>query len=228
MCAALGNYWPGISPDSTRQYQPDKRTNGIEYPYPSNAPLTDEEIGSAPLPDGSYMPWDGVRGPHAATIDGKPVAVYTDIRRVDYIDIPGTMTAALTSRIDAPEYKARIMAMASVYWALGIRDPDFKGENRVNRIVRAKAAWAVLSFRAVTADDKGLAEALKQVPGAALPKGRTYAFHVYRWGKERQDPENFRKVHVEMLEQASAYVAGTTVMLRRGDGPWRIDTSMPT
>ena len=197
------------------QYQPDKRTNGIEYPYPSNAPLTDEEIGSAPLPDGSYMPWDGVRGPQAATIDGKPVAVYMDIRRVDYIDRMGTMTAALTSRIDAPEYKSRIMAMASVYWALGIHDPDFKGENRVNKIVRAKAAWAVLSFRSISADDKGLAEAKKQVPGAAMPKGRAYSFHVYRWGKERQDPADMTKVHVEMLEQARAFVVGTTVLIRQ-------------
>lgn len=228
LCAALGNYWPGISPDSTRQYQPDKRTNEIEYPYPSNAPLTDEEIGSAPLPDGSYMPWDGVRGPQAAMVDGKRVAVYMDIRRVDYIDLAGTMTAALTSRIDAPEYKARIMAMAAVYWALGIRDPDFTGENRVNRIVRAKAAWAVLSFRAISADDEGLAEAKRQVPGAVLPEGRRYAFHVYRWGKEQPDPADIRKAHVEMLEEANLFVVGNTVLLRRADGPWTIDTSMPT
>ncbi len=228
LCAALGNYWPGISPDSTRQYQPDKRINEIEYPYPTNAPLTDEEIGSAPLPDGSYMPWDGVKGPQGSMIDGKPVAVYTDIRRVDYIDLLGTMTAALTSRIDAPEYKARIMAMAAVYWALGIRDPEFSGENRVNRIVRAKAAWAVLSFRAISADDRGLAEAMKQVPGAVMSKGHHYAFHVYRWGKERQDPANIRKVHVEMLEQARAFVMGTTVLMRRGEGSWTIDASMPT
>ncbi len=228
LCAALGNYWPGISPDATRQYQPDKRINGIEYPYPTNAPLTDQEIGSAPLPDGSYMPWDGVRGPQAAMIDGKPVAVYADIRRVDYIDLLGTMTAALTSRIDAPEYKARIMAMAAVYWALGIRDPEFKGENRVNKIVRAKAAWAVLSFRVISAADQGFAEAKRQVPGAVMPTGRHYAFDVYRWGKERQDPSNMRKVHVDMLEQASAFVVGTTVLLRRADSAWTIDTSMPT
>ena len=118
--------------------------------------------------------------------------------------------------------------MAAVYWALGIRDPEFSGENRVNRIVRAKAAWAVLSFRAISADDRGLAEAMKQVPGAVMSKGHHYAFHVYRWGKERQDPANIRKVHVEMLEQARAFVMGTTVLMRRGEGSWTIDASMPT
>jgi len=32
----------------------------------------------------------------------------------------------------------------------------------------------------------------------------------------------------EILEQAEAYVAGNTVLLRRGEGPWVVDRSMPT
>jgi hypothetical protein len=228
LCAALGNYWPGVSPDSGRQYQPDKRINEIEYPYPTNAPLTDEEIGIAPLANGTYMPWDGVRGPKAGVLDGKTVATYSDFKRVDYIDLLGTMTAALTSKIDTSEYKARIMAMAAVYWALGIRDPDFQGADRVKKIIRAKANWAVLSFQSIADNDSGFAEARSRVAGAGLPAGRRYSFHLYRWGKEMRDPKDMRLVHVEMLEQANAYVVGTTVILRRGNGPWSIDTSMPT
>ena len=49
ICAAFGAYWPGLAPDSTRQYAPDKKIGGVVYPYPTIAPLTDEEIGSAPL-----------------------------------------------------------------------------------------------------------------------------------------------------------------------------------
>jgi hypothetical protein len=49
------------------------------------------------------------------------VVAYRNVLYVDYIDMPGTMTAALTARIDAPEYKARILALAAVYWSLGIR-----------------------------------------------------------------------------------------------------------
>ena len=56
LCAALGAYWPGVAPDSTRTFQPDKQIDGMLYPYPTIAPLTDEEIGSAPLPDGRFMP----------------------------------------------------------------------------------------------------------------------------------------------------------------------------
>ncbi len=77
-----------------------------------------QEIGSAPLDDGSYMPWDGVRGPKLITLDGKPVVAYPNPYRTDYIDLIGTMTAALTARVDTPEYQARILAMVAVYWAL--------------------------------------------------------------------------------------------------------------
>jgi hypothetical protein len=252
LCAALGAYWPGVSPDSTREYQPDKMIGGIVYPYPSIAPLTDEEIGSAPIKDGEFVPrdgvhgprettvegrkvafmsWDGVRGPRAAMFRGRPVAAYTDATRVDYIDLIGTMTAALTSRIDTEEYQARILAMEAVYWGLGIHDPDFVSkydENEaVYKVLQAKAKWAVLSFRAIAADDQGLAAA-EQATGVKLPGPRRYYFHVYRWGELNHDPDDMRIVFVDMLEQAFAYVYGNTVLIRRDGGAWTVDQSMPT
>ena len=33
---------------------------------------------------------------------------------------------------------------------------------------------------------------------------------------------------LEVLEQASAYVSGNTVLMRRAGGSWKIDQSMPT
>jgi len=51
---------------------------------------------------------------------------------------------------------------------------------------------------------------------------------IYRWGEEAEDPDDMHTVLVEVLEQAEAYVAGNTVLLRRGDGPWVVDRSMPT
>ena len=55
---------------------------------------------------------------------GKPMVAYPNPYRTDYIDLVGTMTAHLTSRIDAPEYKARIMAMQAVYWAWASTTPN--------------------------------------------------------------------------------------------------------
>jgi hypothetical protein len=177
------------------------------------------------------MPWDGVHGPHATTFQNRPVAAYTDARRVDYIDLLGTMTAALTSRIDTPEYQARILAMEAVYWALGIHDPDFVkryGEKEaVFKVLQAKAAWAVLSFRAIHPDDADLAAAQKAA-GMRLTGARHFFFHVYRWGKEFPNPDDMRIAFVEMHEQAIAYVSDNTVLLRHDNGSWTTDQSMPT
>jgi hypothetical protein len=231
LCAALGAYWPGVAPDSTRTFQPDKRIGGVRYPYPTIVPLTDEEIGSAPLSDGSYMPWDGVHGPHATTYKGSPVAAYTDATRVDYIDLVGTMTAKLTARIDMNEYKARTLAMEAVYWALGIHDPDYVRQygpkEAVVKVLQAKSTWAVLSFRTVQPDDADLANA-ETAAGQMLAGTRRYAFHVYRWGKEIPDPDDMRILYLEMLEEAHAFVANNVVLLRRGNGSWTADRSMPT
>jgi hypothetical protein len=231
LCAALGSYWPGVAPDSTRVFPPDKAIDGEFYAYPTIVPLTDQEIGSAPLDDGRYLPWDGVRGPRLITVEGKPVVAYPNAYRVDYIDLVGTMTAALTSKIDAPEYKARVLAMEAVYWALGIHDPDFVarlGEQEgVHAVLREKASWAVISFRTLTEADVGL-RAAEMAAGARLAGPRRYGFQVYRWGAERPDPDDIHIVLLEVLEQASAYVSGNTVLIQREQSPWTVDRSMPT
>jgi hypothetical protein len=222
LCAALGSYWPGVAPDATRTFQPNKILSGISYPWPCIVPLTDQEIGSAPVAGGAFMPWDGVRGPSMRKIGDSWFAAYTDAMRTDYIDLLGTMTAALTSRIDAAEYQARILAMETVYWALGIH-----GTLPVNETLRAKAAWAVLSFRVVATDDAELVEAARVAPGN-LTGPQCYRFHIYRWGQQTTDPHDMRIVLVEMLEQVTLYVAGNTVVLRHDTGPWTIGTSIPT
>ena len=121
--------------------------------------------------------------------------------------------------------------MEAVYWALGIHDPDFVakyGETEaVYKVLQAKAAWAVLSFRAIEADDPGLAAA-EQAAGIQLRDPRRYSFQIYRWGKEIPDPGDMRILFLEMLEQAIAYVSGNTVLMRRDGGSWKVDQSMPT
>ena len=91
------------------------------------------------------------------------VVAYRNVLYVDYIDMPGTMTAALTSRIDAAEYKARILALAAIYWSLGIRSRS--GET-VNDLLRKKSAWAVLSFRLVAPEDAAFAGGGRSLQGS--------------------------------------------------------------
>jgi hypothetical protein len=243
LCAAYGAYWPGVSPDATRTFQPGKSLSGILYPWPSIAPLTDEEIGIVPSGGGRYMPWDGVRGPSVRTVDGRKVAAYRDAFRVDYLDTPGTMTAALTSRIDFDEYTARVMAMSRVYWSLGIHDPEIERKHRDSRdpetgepdghekalieIMRAKSSWAVRSFRPVAARDAALAAA-ERATRVRLNGPKRYRFEVFRWGEQTTDPQDIRVVLVEMLETALVFVDGDTVLIRRDEGPWTHDRSIPT
>jgi hypothetical protein len=147
--------------------------------------------------------------------------------------MPGTMTAALTSRIDFDEYTARVMAMSRVYWSLGIHDPEIEREHpgdhqaAMIQIMRAKAAWAVRTFRPVAARDAELAAA-ERATGVRLTGPRRYRFEVFRWGEQATDPRDLRVVLVEMLETAVVYVAGETVLIRRDEGPWTHDRSIPT
>ena len=223
LCAALGSYWPGTAPDATREYEPNKPLSGIFYPWPSIVPLTDAEIGMVPTADGKFMSWDGVRGPERRQLGDRVVVAYHDVLYVDYIDKPGTMTAALTARIDAADYKARVLAMAAAYWSLGIRP---RPGQTVNELLRAKSAWAVLSFRPVTPDDAALGEASKVAQGS-LQGPHCYAVNIYRWGAQASDPSDFKIMLVDVLEEVQMFTDGRVVLLNRR-GTWQLDNSIPT
>lgn len=230
LCAALGSYWPGVAPDATRQYQPDKQLSGISYPWPTAVPFTDEEIGMVPVADGplrgNFLSWDGVPGPRRSMLQGRAVVEYEDELRVDYIDIPGRMTQALTSRITLIDYQSRTLAMAALYWSLGIRGNPGTLDN-INRTLREKAIWAVLSFRAVPVGYPELQQ-VAALTGARLDPARLYyRFEVYRWGGRNTNPARMRSVLVDILEEATAFSDGRQVILKRG-AAWKLDTTIPT
>ncbi len=232
LCAALGAYWPGVSPDATRTFQPEKLLGGKKYPWPTTVPLTDEEIGIEPAAGGKWMPWDGVPGPTLREVGGRKVVSYHDAMRADYIDIVEKLTAALTAKVTLGDYKARVLAMSAMYWALGTHDPEIikKAKNHKDGIidvVAAKSKWAVRSFRAVDEKDPELGKAMDATK-AKLSGPYLYRFEIYRWGRQFPDPGNLALVLVEIKEYVTAYVAGKYVLLRRDDGPWQLDTTIPT
>jgi hypothetical protein len=175
---------------------------------------------------GRVLSWDGVPGPRRGSFEGRPVAVYEDEKRVDYIDTGGKLTAALTSRISLADYQSRILAMAAVYWSLGIRgQPGAPGN--VNRVLREKANWAVLSFRTVAGNDADFMEANARANATLDPTRRFYRFEMYRWGRRHADPTRLRSVLVDIEEEATAYSDGKVVLFRRG-AAWQLDTTIPT
>jgi hypothetical protein len=188
------------------------------------------------MPDGTLLPWDGVRGPQLVQSGPFRYAVYQDMGHVDYITLPNTMTAALTSRVDMAEYTSRILAMAAVYWALGIRDADFlpdEDRSAVIKIIAAKSEWAVLSFIKDVSSYEDFAEA-EATTMAGFDPQKTYRFHIFRSGEEtstrnEQTPAgvvNFA-TRVEVLEEAVVFVSGEKVAIQRNGGPWSLDSTMP-
>jgi hypothetical protein len=176
-----------------------------------------------PTADGTFMSWDGVPGPQRRTIGDRIVVGYRNILYVDYIDMPRTMTAALTARIDAAEYKARILALAAVYWSLGIHPGPGK---TVNDLLRQKSAWAVLSFRHLMPEDAAFQGAAAAAQGS-LTGPRRYAVDIYRWGAQAPDPTDFKTILVDVLEEARAFTDGRVVILNRR-GTWHLDNLIPT
>lgn len=230
LCAALGSFWPAVAPDATRTFQPNKEPQGSLWPWPTIVPLTDEEIGVVEIKEGGFYPWDGVAGPKIVIQDEQELVQYPNINHVDYINLAGKMTAFLTSRIDLKEYQARVLSMASVYNLLGLQDSDFlrrykTEENALNRLQLAKSRWAVVSFRKVDGSTAEL-EAAQQETQTILQGPHRYRFHVCRYGKEVVDPNDFRKVLVQMQDQLIVYVGATNLLLQYKGGKWLHEKSI--
>jgi len=222
LCATLSTFWPGVSPDSAREFQPDKQDDGEPQTWPTIAPMTDEELGIVEANEQGwegFLPWDGLLGPHLVTVDGERMVNYPDLIHTDYLETVDQFTAALTAKVDLDEYVARVLGMAQVYWALGIRHEDFGGQFEIaealDRFQAAKGEWNVLSFRHRTGDDPELGEA-QRVTGETLTSPG-YRFHLFRWNGEQEKPENVRRILVGIEEEVLAFTSADSLLLRRGD-----------
>src|SRR5215204_4205234 len=223
LCAAPSTYWPGASPDSSREFQPARPSENQYQVWPTIAPMTDEELGIVEVEGQGFLPWDGVRGPHVTVVDGKDVVDFPEFAHTDYLETVEHFTAALTGKVDHEEYIARVLAMAQVYWALGIRWTDFGKQygiaEALDRFQAAKAEWTVLSFRALgeEADDE-LTEAETET-GVRLQGDTRYRFHLFQWNGVEAPSEDVRRILVGIKEQAVAYTDLTTILMRQ-DGAW--------
>ncbi len=167
--------------------------------FPTVSPMTDEEIGSV-----GDSPWDGVAGPKVVG----DVVDYPSYDHVDYVHqaLEGRFSVALTGKVGVEEYKARVLAMARVYLAAGIQGPE-------------EREWMVASFRAAAPRDPLLLEA--QAEAGTRLANPVFAVQLLQRGNERPDPNDHRRVHVEIGERIMAFVGALAVVLvRHGEGPW--------
>lgn len=220
LCAALSTFWPAVSPDAARTFEPSPN-------WPTVSPLTDAEIGQL-----GNLPWDGVTGPRLIRADDKQIVEYSAIDHVDYVQnaLDNEFSLALTGQVDVRQYEARVLTMAYVYRALGIDDEEYfrpgMSEEQQNEafaeIVAEKAKWSVLSFREVPANDEELQIAQSETDMRL--NGTVYQFEMYRHGEISIPANDFRKRRVEVLERVTLFINGLRILLKRGDGDWEVRT----
>jgi len=80
--------------------------------------------------------------------------------------------------------------------------------------------WSVFSFRPVLRGDQELMNAAgeAQVP---VPVPPVYRFHLYRHGQQSAVPGKVRLRRVRILEEILVFAANLTLLMKRGNGPWR-------
>jgi len=192
LCAALSSFWPAVAPDAGRSFS---------RVFPTATPLTDAEIGSV-----GDLPWDGVAGPRL--LDGD-VVEYAAFDFVDYVRsaLDNRFTLALTGQVDVAEYEQRVLVAARAYIALGV-PPDTR-------------QWSLLSFRAVAGEDAAeLADAEAQADTALA--GDRYRLEFGRRASQAPDPQDHRKVRVQLAERATMFAgAEPQLLVKRAGGAWQ-------
>jgi hypothetical protein len=213
LCAFLSTFWPAVSPDAAREFEPRQPGSSTNYTV---VPLTDEEIGNKPGSKNNIS-WDGVEGPKVRTIKGIKVVEYSSLAHADYVQnaARNKFSLALTGKIETEEYLRRILAMAKVYQALGIKgEKDPKKEDKVNQDKKDKARFAVLSFEKVESSLPELATALKESSVSKI-EATIYRFEIFKIGairraKDNSDKPIIGKFHVEMNDTLTFFIGITT------------------
>jgi hypothetical protein len=200
LCAALSAFWPAVAPDAARTFR------HRDVAWPTVVPLTDSELGIPRL----ELAWDGVRGPRIVTEDGQRFVEYTSFAHADYVrnTLEGRYTLELLARVDGPEYRRRILAMAQLYFALEARSRQQRGQ------------WEVLSFEPVSAPTEELSEA-QRATGLTLQEPR-YRFVLFRPtvpGRLLESEGRFVE-RIPLFRTVTAYV-GSTALLEDSRGGWR-------
>jgi hypothetical protein len=198
ICAALGSYWPGVAPDSTRTFEPRDSLHTI-------IPLTDAETGQGDVA------WDNHPAPQVILDQGKTFVRY---HAYEYSDYTGTALAngfslSLTGQITQQAYQDRVLSMYRVYTVLG------PGDNPALRNY-----WPLLSFFLVQRPDAEL-DIAQQQSGVTL-NGWVHRYQMYRRGKVIQPAANFKWRDVEVEEQVSLLVSAKVMLIKYGNAAWQL------
>lgn len=198
ICAALGSYWPGVAPDSTRTFEPRNVSVTV-------IPLTDTETGQRGGPG-----WDGRSGPVLIEVAGRMVVQYQAYEYSDYTQaaLASELSLAVTGHTSTEQYHQRVLGMRRAYQAVGA------GSDKEQRKL-----WPLLSFSLVQTPDEAF-EAAQQEANYRL-EGEVQYYWLYKHGAITLPPDNFKLRHVEVTQQVQLYIGQDALLIRQDAGPWR-------
>lgn len=199
LCAALSAFWPAVSPDTERTFEPMGR-------YATTTPLTDDLLGQ-----NGEIPWDGVAGPRVLD-EKKKIIEYNSLAYGDYVTTALANGFNLTEigKITPQEYIARTVVMARVYQSLGALT------------TKQKVGFAVLSFtNANPGDDTELQQAMKQT-NRLLADNAAFRIVIYEpQPVEDQKHKPFNKSWRGYETLNTYYADPNTVLLKDANGDWK-------
>ena len=216
LCAALSTFWPAVAPDATREMEPVKDANASG----TVCPLTDEEIGQV-----GNSPWDGIGGPTVVSLDGTEFAEFPSFQHADYVRtaLASRFSMRLTARVEAEEYKRRVLSMAFCHLVLHVERTGMK--KLPKNLLSERSRWIVLSFQSTSLGAPELVEAQREA-NTILP-GRTYRVLAFEKADLDKSNPNPRRPRILIREKYFLFVdpANRLVLVRRdSESSWRRGT----
>jgi hypothetical protein len=199
ICAALGSFWPGVSPDSARVFEPRSTLHSI-------IPLTDEEIGM-----GGDVAWDNQRGPQLITQDDRLIVQYHAYAHADYtqVALDGRFSLGMTGRTSQTEYQHRVRSMYRVYRVLGAASDK-----------PLRNAWPLLSFVEVLRPNAELD--IAQEESGQILDGWVQRFLLYKRGAVQIAESDFRLRHVEVEALVILLLSADAILIKTDELPWQV------
>ena len=162
------------------------------------------------------LPWDGVTGPQE--IPGENGVEYAAFDYIDYVRnaLENRFSLKLTQTVDVREYKARVLAMYSVYQVLA--------QQTNTNLQTIRRNWTLLSFRKINSVDGELREAQADT-GTSLATP-LYRFEMYRYGNRQLIPPRNKderpKYKVDIEERGIFFVKGNRILFKLGSENWQV------
>ncbi|MFY0732253.1 hypothetical protein [Pseudomonas sp. NFX15] len=195
ICASQGGYWPAVSPDNSKTFEP-------KLDWIPIIPLTDDETGK----------WDGVNGPRLIdAANGKQVVEYINYEFTDYTKnaLAGLLSVYPLAQTTAEDYQARILSMHHAFKALGAIERD------------EKSAWSVLSFMTITRPNAELEQAESETGTSLHVPVHFYRIYKNNRATTTTPPDDFTKRHAEIVEMVDLFASPAWLLIKREQDAWK-------